>query len=153
MKKRTLMILASCIFSTTSAWSQPGMGGYGMGPGMMEGNGRGMMGGYGHGPGMMDGCGQGSWGPKVSDLTTEQQNKMAAIQKEFRQKQWMLMEKMHEDAGPGNFYQGGKFDERAARKAFDARTNLHKQMFENSLDTHKRMDAVLTPKQREQLQR
>jgi Spy/CpxP family protein refolding chaperone len=169
MKKRTLMILAASIFSTTAAWSQTGMGGYGMGPdmrrgaasdgasgpGMMEGRGRGhgsgMMGGYGMG--MMGDCGPGNWGPNVPDLTTEQQNKIAAIQKEMRQKQWALMEKMHEDARPGMTYQGGKFDEQAARKAFDARANLHKQMFENALEAHKRMDAVLTPRQREQLQR
>lgn len=174
MKKRTWMILAGCIFSTTSAWSQPGTGGNGMGadmrrgassegasaPRMMEGRGHGMMGGYGmgmmgggYGMGMMGDCGPGNWGPNVADLTTEQQNKISAIQKELRQKQWTLMEKMHEDARPGMPYQGGKFDEQAARKAFDARLKLHKQMFENALDAHKRMDAVLTPRQREQLQR
>jgi len=158
MKKQALMTLATCLFFTASAWSDPG-GGYGMGPGMMGGDGHGMMRGYGHGmmggagPGMMEGCGQGGWGPNIPDLTNDQRSKIAAIQKEFRQKQWALMEKMHENAESGNFYRGGKFDEQAARKAYDATTNLHKQMFENSLEAQKRMDAVLTTQQREQLQR
>jgi len=30
---------------------------------------------------------------------------------------------------------------------------LHKQMFENGLEMRKRVDAVLTPKQKEQLRR
>lgn len=148
MKQRALVTLAACLFFTTPAWSQPG--GYGMGGGMMggQGMGHGMMGGYDMGHGMM-----GGWGPTIPDLTSEQRSKIAAIQKELRQKQWTLMEKMHEDAQQGSFYRGGKFDEQAARKAFDARASLHKQMFENSLEAQKRIDSVLTPQQREQAQR
>lgn len=155
MKLRTLKILATCLCMTTSAWSQPAGPGPGMGPGMMDGYGRGMMGGYGMGPGMMGSYGHGmmgGWMPNVSNLTDEQREKIAAAQKDFQQKQWALMGKMHENGSTGSFYRGGKFDEQAARKAFDASIGLHKQMFENSIEMHKRIDSVLTPKQREQLQ-
>lgn len=158
MKQRALVTLAACLLFATPAWAQSG--GYGMGPGMMGGHGMGpgMMGGYGMGHGMMDGYGMGpgmmgGWGPNIPDLTSEQRSKISAIQKELRQKQWTLMEKMHDDAQQGNIYRGGKFDEQAARRAFDARASLHKQMFENSLEAQKRIDSVLTPQQREQLQR
>lgn len=122
------------------------MGGYGMGPGMM--------GGHGMGPGMMGGYGSGGWEASIPDLTNEQRTKIAGIQKELRQKQWALMGRMHEDAMSGGFfYRDGKFDEQAARKAYDVTASLHKQMFENSLEAQKRIDSLLTPKQREQLQR
>jgi Spy/CpxP family protein refolding chaperone len=42
--------------------------------------------------------------------------------------------------------------EQAARKAYDASAALHKQMFENHLEAQKRIDSVLTPQQREQVQ-
>lgn len=182
MKTRALITLATCFLLSASAFSQPAgsgpgmmsggqgmgpgmmggqgmspgmMGGYGMGSGMMGGYGMGpgMMGGYGMGPGMMGGYGAGAWGPDIPDLTSEQRTKIAAAQKEFRQKQWALMEKMHEDSLSGNTSRGGKFDEQAARKAYDATAAIHKQMFENSLEAHKRIDGILTPQQREQLQR
>lgn len=171
MKKSTLMALVTCLALTTSAYAQPAGGaggGQGMGPGMMGGYGMGMMGGYGMGPGMMGGYGMGpgmmggyGMGPGmmggptqfIPDLTNEQRNKIAEIQKEFRQKQWALMEKMHEDAQPDPLYRDGKLDEQAARKAYETTANLHKQMFENSLEAQKRIDALLTPQQREKLQR
>jgi Spy/CpxP family protein refolding chaperone len=159
MKKRALTAATMCLFLSASAWSQPAGsgprgGGYGMGPGMMGGAyGPGMMGGYGYGPGMMGGYGAGNCGPDIPDLTNEQRAKIAGIQKEFRAKQWALMEQMHEQSPFGGFYRDGKFDEQAARKAYDATANLHKQMFENSLEMQKRIDSVLSAKQREQLQR
>jgi len=52
-----------------------------------------------------------------------------------------------------NIYRGGKFDEQAARKAYDTMEKTHRQMFENSLDAQKRIDALLTPQQRQQLER
>ena len=127
--------------------------GYGMGPGMMGGYGYGMgpgmMGGYGYGmgPGMMGGYGPGAYGPGFTD---EQRTKLAEIQNELGRKQWALMEKMRALAGaPAD----GRYDEQAERKAYEATADLRKQMFENSLEAHKRMDSLLTPQQREQLNR
>lgn len=139
-----------------------GPGGYGMGPGMMGGDGAGPgygSGGYGMGPGMMGAYGpgmgpgmMGGYGPEIygPDFTDEQRTKIAEIQNEFGRKQWALMEKMRAVGGtPGD----GKYDEQAARKAYDAMADLRKQMFENSLEARKRMDGLLTPKQREQFGR
>lgn len=158
MNQCTLKILAGCLMLVTaSAWSQPATRGPGMGSGMMNGPGSGMMGGYGMGQGMMGGDGyshgmMGGWMPNVSNLTEEQREKITAAQKDFQKKQWSLMEKMREDGANNSFYRGGKFDEQAARKAYDVREKLHRQMFENSLDMHKRIDSILTSQQREQLQ-
>ena len=173
--KRTLIVAASLAAAlSTAAFAQgygmgPGMmggyGGYGpgagMGPGMMGGYGGygpgsgmgmgmcpGMMGGYGPGSGM--GPGRGGYG--IPDLTTEQRARLADIQKEFRNRQWALMQSMNElEWNQADVYRDGKFDDQAARKAFDARADLRKQMFENSLDMRKGVDGVLTPQQREQL--
>lgn len=162
MKRHALTALGICFVLTVPAWSQPPDSGPregGRGPGMMGGYGSGMMGGYGpgmmggYGAGMMGGYGAGGWGPNIPDLTNEQRTKIADIQKDLRKKQWALMEKMHEDFASTNFYRSGKFDEQAARKAYDASASLHKQMFDNFIDAQKRIDSVLTPQQHEQLQR
>jgi Spy/CpxP family protein refolding chaperone len=170
MKHQLLAASAAILLAASaSTLSQPyGMGpgegygpGYGMGPGMMGGYGPGygmgpgMMGGYGPGYGMGPGMmgGYGPWGYGV-DLTAEQRAKLAEIRQDMQRKQWALMGKMHEQGSPMyDAFAGGKFDEQAARKAFDAMTALRKQMFENWLEARKRMDAVFTPEQREQMQR
>ena len=166
--KRILIAVAAGLLLAVSGCSHPygyGMGpgmmggdsapgGYGMGPGMMWGDGSGPAyrhGGYGMNPGMMWGNGPGGHG---LDLTDEQRTKIAEIRNEFSHKQWALMEKMHAPGWrPGDIYRDGKFDEQAARKAYDTRADMRKQMFENSLEAHKRIDSVLTPQQREQLRR
>jgi Spy/CpxP family protein refolding chaperone len=125
----------------------PGMRGGGYGPG--HGMGRGMMMGPGMmGPGMMGGYGM------PSDLTLEQRTRMAEIQQELRRQQSGVMQSMHSMMGSADgAAAGGAFDEQAARKNYDAVAALHKQMFENSLEARKRIDALLTPQQREQLRR
>jgi Spy/CpxP family protein refolding chaperone len=54
---------------------------------------------------------------------------------------------MHGMFGPG------PFDEAAARKAFQTMQETQKAMFDMQLEAHKKMDAVLTKEQREQLRR
>ena len=173
MKRKLIAAAAVAVLAVAAtAWSQPyGMGpgmmggngpGYGMGPGMMGGYGPGygigpgMMGGYGPGygmgPGMMGGFGAG-FGYGV-DLTDEQRAKISDIRREVSRKHWELMGKMHEEGGPMyEAFGSGAFDEKAARKAYAAMTEAHKQMFETSLDARKRIEAVLTPEQREQMRR
>ena len=136
---------------------------YGMGPGMMNGYGpgagygmgAGMMGGpggYGMGPGMMGGFGGEAYAGL--DLSPEQRAKIAEIQQASAKAQWQLMGSMHEqgyrmygNAGPG------AFDEAAARKSFESMSETRKAMFETQLEARKKVDAVLTPQQREQLRR
>jgi Spy/CpxP family protein refolding chaperone len=108
--------------------------------------------GFGMGPGMMGGYG-GGWGYGL-DLSPEQRAKIADIQQEAAQQRWQLMERMHAAGGPMyQAFSGGEFDEQAARKAYDAMAEARKQMFEASLEARKRINAVLTPEQREQLRR
>jgi len=120
--------------------------GYGMGPGFMAGPG-----GYGMGPGMMGGGGRGGAYAGL-DLTADQRQKIADIQRATEKAQWQLMGTMHEQGyamhGSGA---AGALDEAAARKSFDAMTETRKAMFELQLDTRKKIDAVLTPQQREQI--
>lgn len=146
MKNTSLAAFAASLVLSASAWAQSFGGG--MGPGMMGGDGHGMM----DGPGMMGRYGLG-WGADVPGLSKEQRDKIWGIQKELRQKQWALMDKMHDEFESQRPYRDGKFDEQAARKAYDASEKLHRQMFENALDARKRIDGLLTPQQREQMQR
>ena len=125
-------------------------GGYGMGPGMMGGYGPG--GGYGMGPGMMGGFGPG-YGYYDLDLSADQRAKIGDIQREFAEKRWELMGKLHAQDGPMSQAFAGPFDEKAARKAYDAMTDAHKKMFEASLQMRKKVEALLTPEQREQMGR
>lgn len=138
-------------------WGPGGMmGGYGPGAGMMGGGwgpgimGPGMMGG-GWGPGMMGGWG----GGYPSDLSADQRSKISEAQQDFQKKQWAVMQQMHSlmwsANAPGSA--GAPFDEQAARKSYDQVAALQKQMFENSIEYRKRVDAVLTPQQREEMRR
>lgn len=85
------------------------------------------------------------------NLTRDQRNKIYAIHRSLREKQFGLMDRMHEDLQSASFYRGGKFDEQAARNAYAEAEKVHRQMFENMLDAQKQVDALLTPQQRQQL--
>jgi Spy/CpxP family protein refolding chaperone len=157
-KTRALMALAASVVLSGAVMAQP----YGGGPGMMGGYG----GGYGMGPGMMGGYGggngmghgmMGGYGNEAYaglKLSTEQQKKITAIQQETSKAMWQLMGTMHEQ---GFHMQGmfgpGAFDEAAARKAFQTMQETQKAMFDLRLEAHKKIDAVLTKEQRDQLRR
>lgn len=131
----------------------PGMGGPGMmGPGMM---GPGMMGPGMAGPGMMGQGMMGGYGSYANaSLTDEQRAKIAEIQQEVSHKHWDLMAKMHEQGyRMQELDVTGKSDDTAARNAYEAMSASHKQMFETMLDARKRINAVLTQEQREQMRR
>lgn len=109
----------------------PGM----MGPGMM---GPGMMGGYGYGPAL--------------DLTEQQQAKIAQIQEDFRKKQGDLAAKMDaEQAKLNEIYYSGKRDPAAIDNQYKKIYDLRRQMIQIQVDAQNRMDAVLTPEQKERL--
>ena len=109
----------------------PGM----MGPGMM---GPGMMGGYGYGPAL--------------DLTEQQQAEIAQIQEDFRKKQSDLAAKMDaEQAKLNEIYYSGKRDPAAIDNQYKKIYDLRRQMIQIQVDAQNRMDAVLTPEQKERL--
>lgn len=135
-----MFLTAAGLLLALSAWSQP----YGMGPAMMGGHGDAW---YGMGPGMM----RGYWG---LDLSAEQRKKIEQIQDETAKARWQLMGTIHQKGfHMDGMFGRGEFDEQEARKAFQAMTDAHKEMFELSLEARKRIDAVLTKEQREKLRR
>lgn len=145
---------AVLVGAATVSFAQPygGMGGPGMmgnGPGaMMGGNGYG----YGMGPGMM-------WGGLNQayaglDLSADQRKKIDAIEEETSKAMWQMMGTMHDQGFQmGRMMGGATVNDADARKAYEAMATTRKAMFELQLDARKRIDAVLTAKQREQLQR
>jgi Spy/CpxP family protein refolding chaperone len=103
---------------------------------------------YGMGPGMMGGYGWGGY--DALDLTDEQRDKIAEIQKDVASKRWGLMSAMHELRW-SSFGPGAKDTD--PRKTYDAMAALRKQMFETALDADKRIEAVLTKEQKDQLRK
>jgi len=67
---------------------------------------------------------------------------------ELRNKQWGLMQSMHELRW--NSFPAAKSDADLT-KAYDAMAAIRKEMFQNGLDTRKKIDEVLTKEQREEL--
>lgn len=126
-------------------WDDRYMGRGMMGPGMM---GPGMMGPGMMGPGMMGGYG---YGPAL-DLTEQQQAKIAQIQEDFRKKQGDLAAKMDaEQAKLNEIYYSGKRDPAAIDNQYKKIYDLRRQMIQIQVDAQNRMDAVLTPEQKERL--
>lgn len=127
----------------------PGMMGQGMmGQGMM---GQGMMGsrmmGHGYG-GMMGGYGP-MWLP---DLKEDQQKKITAIYEELHKKRWDLMTKMQgEYATLRGLYAADKRDPAAIGNQYRKISELRRQMVEQSVDAHNRMEDVLTKEQKGRL--
>lgn len=146
------LALAASLSMIAPAVSQP------YGPGMMRGDGGGwgpgMMGGYGGGmgPGMMWGYGGDAYAGL--DLSADQRKKIAEIREQTRKSMWQLMGTMHEQGyHMHDLVRPGPFDEQAARKAYDSMAATQKSMFDLQLDAHRKIDAVLTPEQRDKLRK
>jgi Spy/CpxP family protein refolding chaperone len=117
--------------------------GYGMDPGMMGGHG------YGMGPGMM---GLGYY--KALKLTPDQKSKITPIIKEARTKQWANMGKMMDaQERLQELYDVDKQDSEAINKQYKVIEDLRRQMVDNSVETHNRLNSILTKEQKEQLEK
>jgi Spy/CpxP family protein refolding chaperone len=156
MDKRKLMALAGGIFAAGLVAAQPGASGSRPVPGPGPGGGPGYHGMMGGGTGMM-GAGGGMMGlgmwRNIPDLTQDQRTKIDAIRRDLRNRQFAIMDQMHDQWQGATAYRNGQFDEQASRRAYDATEKLRRQMFENALDAQKRVDALLTAAQRQQLSR
>lgn len=123
----------------------PGAGygpGYGPGPGM---------GGYGYGPGMKGGYGRGG-GLAGLDLSSEQHDKIAAIQEENRQKNWNAMGQLRsEQFKLGQMYNADKVDSAAVSEQQKKVDELRRQLLKSRLDARNQVAAILTPEQRKHL--
>ncbi|MFX1674981.1 Spy/CpxP family protein refolding chaperone [Paraburkholderia sp. A2WS-5] len=121
----------------------PGMMGFGMpGRGMMGG---GMMGGYGCGPGYGSAMGG-------LDLSRDQRSRINAIVDQTRKAHWVLMGKMlDQQASLRDLYIAPTRDQNAIDRSYKTLRDLRQQMYTTSIDARKRIEAVLTPGQRDKL--
>ncbi len=126
--------------------------GYGYGPGMMGG---GMMGGGMMGGGMMDGGGMGGMGLgplQALDLNEQQQTRINQIRDETRRKNWESMGKlMDEQARLRDLLAAEKRDPAAIGKQSMKMADLQRQLLEASIESHNRIEALLSKEQRDQL--
>ncbi len=140
-KTLAALIIAGAATVTNQASADPEQSnafpGYGMmgGPGMMHG--------YGMGPGMM-----GSNGAFTgTNLNTDQQRKINAIQDDLRHKHWALMGKvLDEQAKMNELYYAVPRDDTQISKSYKTISDLRQEMFESSLKAQKQIDAVINAK-------
>lgn len=105
----------------------------------------------GWGPGEHRGLGMRAGDYASLDLGSEQRRRINVIEQDLRRKQWPLMRRMRHTMRSVALYRNGKFDEHAVRQGQAEAEAIRRQMFENRLDAHKQVDALLTPQQRQQL--
>lgn len=124
----------------------------GPGPGYGPGYGPGM-GGLGYGPGMMGGYGRGPGGGLIAlDLSSEQREKIAAIQEENRRKNWDAMGQLRsEQFKLGQMYNADKVDSEAVSEQQKKVDELRRQLLKSRLDARNQVAAILTPEQRKHL--
>lgn len=127
------------------------MGGYGGGPGMM--------GGHGGGPGMMGGGGPGwdrgnGFAGVLSQLglTIDQQQKIAKIHEETRQKNWNAMgQLLSEEFTLSSLYRADKLDANAIIEQQKKVDELRRVMIRSHLEMEIQVEALLTEDQRKEL--
>jgi Spy/CpxP family protein refolding chaperone len=132
----------------------PGMMGSGMrGGGMMGGGGHGMMGGGMMGQGMSVG-GMGYGMLSQLNLSDEQWAKVTDIHEEARSKNWALMGRIQDESFKlRKLMAASPRDRKAIAEQYRKLGELRQQRFEARLETHDKVEAVLTPEQRQQLRR
>lgn len=141
--------------AVAAAFAQgPGGGGPGYGPGygpgMGGGYGPGMMGGYGPGYGGGRGFGPGG-GLAALNLSSEQRDKIAAIQEENRRKNWDAMGQMRtEQFKLRQMYNADKIDSNAVAEQQKKVDELRRQVLKSRVDARNQVAAILTPEQRKQ---
>jgi Spy/CpxP family protein refolding chaperone len=137
----------------------PGYGsgqGYGGGPGYGPGPGYGrgpMMGGPGWGPGMMRGGPQAGCGGQfaLSDLTDDQQAKIARIQEENRARNWETMGQLRgEQFKLRQMHMADRLDSDAYLDQQRKVDELRRSLLKSRIEARNQIDALLTKEQRQQ---
>ena len=139
--------------AVAAAFAQGPGGGPGYGPGYGPG-----MGAYGYGPGMMGGYGPGYGGGRgpggglaALNLSSEQSEKIAAIQEENRRKNWDAMGQMRaEQFKLRQMFNADKIDSNAVAEQQKKVDELRRQMLKSRVDARNQVAAILTPEQRKQ---
>ncbi len=123
-----------------------GMGPGGMmGPGMMGGGGMGM----GMGPGMMGG---GFGMLDMLDLKDEQRTKINKIHDDLRKQHWAIMGKMMDEQGTlRDLHQADVPDAKKIGAVYGNLGKLRQQMAETHVEAMNKINALLTPEQRDQM--
>lgn len=158
----TLAAVAALSTSVTLVQAQPAraespreaygpgmMDGYGgPGPGMMRGEGPA----YGYGSGIMGGM-MGGLGPlHALDLNEQQQTHVNQIRDETRRKNWDTMGMlMDEQAKLRDLFAAEKRDPATIGKQSMKIADLRRQLLEASIESHNRIEALLSKEQREHL--
>jgi len=138
--------LAGAVAAAFAQGPGPGGGGPGYGPGY----GPGMMGGYGPGYGGGRGFGPGG-GLAALNLSSEQSEKIAAIQEENRRKNWDAMGQMRaEQFKLRQMFNADKIDSNAVAEQQKKVDELRRQMLKSRVDARNQVAAILTPEQRKQ---
>ena len=135
--------------AAAAAFAQGPGPGPGYGPGMMGGYGPGM-GGYGPGYGGGRGFGPGG-GLAALNLSSEQRDKIAAIQEENRRKNWDAMGQIRaEQFKLRQMYNADKVDSNAVAEQQKKVDELRRQVLKSRVDARNQITAILTPEQRKQ---
>jgi len=97
------------------------------------------------GPGMM------GWrNYRELNLGADQKSKISQIRQEMRTKQWAIMgEIMDAQDNLQDLYDVDKQDGAAINKQYKEIEDLRRQMVDNSVDAHNRINGILTKEQRE----
>jgi Spy/CpxP family protein refolding chaperone len=84
------------------------------------------------------------------DLSADQKSKIKPIQKELRSKQFAVMGDMIDAQDKlQELYDADKQDAAAINKQYKVIEDLRRQMVDNAVDTHNRINSILTKEQRE----
>lgn len=156
MKTRTLLVAGVFAMGVAAATATALAQGPGQGPGYGPGYGPGpgMMGGYGRGPGFGAGDGRGfgyGGGLAALNLSSEQREKIAALQEANRRKNWDTMGQMRsEQFKLRRMYYADKIDPAAVAEQQKKVDELRRQMLKSRVESHNQIAAVLTPEQRKQ---
>ena len=135
--------------AAAAAFAQGPGPGPGYGPGMMGGYGPGM-GGYGPGYGGGRGFGPGG-GLAALNLSSEQRDKIAAIQEENRRKNWDAMGQIRaEQFKLRQMFNADKIDSNAVAEQQKKVDELRRQMLKSRVDARNQTAPILTPEQRKQ---
>ena len=168
MKAMVMLGLATAVATAMGqpagiAGPPPGYGGHPAMMGPYGGGGPGMMRPYGGGPGMMGdyagwvgrGWGRGNQlGAALSqlDLTADQQEKIAKIHEDTRQKNWDAMgQLLSEQFKLRGLYLADKVDANAIVEQQKKIDELRRVMIKAHVEMENQIDALLTQDQREQL--
>jgi Spy/CpxP family protein refolding chaperone len=111
-----------------------------------------MMGGYGGGPGYGPGRGFGPGGGLAAlNLSSEQSEKVGAIQEENRRKNWETMGQMRsEQFKLRQMYNADRIDSAAVTEQQKKVDELRRQVLKSRVEARNQIAAVLTPEQRKQ---